>query len=323
VRVALVTLGLVLVSSTAAAQPAAAPPPDSVGQADALAAEAEGLAQGGDFLGAAAKFRAAHAADPRPSFLCNVGVAFYKAKDLPRAQLYLGRCLTRAGSLEAVFVASVRTVFASVEDKLRADSYAPVDVTVKPDTAAFSVSTFSPEDEIVGAGLLWLPLGTHTITARADGHRDGTATVEVKDKTHQNVRVTLEPAPAGGDGDGDGDGNGTGPVVATGPRRSKTPAIIATAGTLVFGGGALYAFLTARSKAEDAGAPMLSDDEYDRRVDKARRWQKISWALGGVAVVGAVASGYLWYKATRSTTTSVEVAPTADGGASVTFSGAF
>jgi hypothetical protein len=39
-------------------------------------------------------------------------------------------------------------------------------------------------------------------------------------------------------------------------------------------------------------------------ADAARSRQHVAWALGGVAVVGAVVSGYLWYHA------SVEVTPT-------------
>ncbi|MEO7097427.1 MAG: hypothetical protein ABI175_29470, partial [Polyangiales bacterium] len=47
--------------------------------------EAERLGKAGDVLGAAAQFRAAFAADPRADLLCNVGVAYFKAKtEMPR-----------------------------------------------------------------------------------------------------------------------------------------------------------------------------------------------------------------------------------------------
>jgi len=53
--------------------------------AEQRAAEAKDRATHGDLPGAAAKFREAYAADPRPDLICNVGIAYYKAKDLPRA----------------------------------------------------------------------------------------------------------------------------------------------------------------------------------------------------------------------------------------------
>jgi hypothetical protein len=299
-----VTLVIAATSATALGQAA---------DADARAAEANALADAGDFLGAAAAFRAAHALEPRPAFLCNTGVAFYKAKDLPRAQLYLGGCLTRAGALQAEFVASVRQVLAAVEDKLRAGAYAPIDVTVKPETARVTVSAFDAADEIIGARLVWLPRGRHAIAVRADGYETRTVEVDVDGTTQRDVRVELvrapvartpttpEPLPAGP------------PSSPPSRRRSRVPAIAATAATGAIAIGAGAAYLVARGKASDAGEPGITDAEYDDRVDAARRWQKLSWGLAAAAGVGALASGYLWYRATRAPAATVEVAPTGDG----------
>src|SRR4029078_3092935 len=107
VRVLLVAL-MCAGSSLATAQPAPAPPPAN--GADALQAEAEALATAGKYVDAAAKYREAYAIDSRADLLCNVGVAYYKADDRPRADLYLGQCLTQSGSLDAGFAAQVRTV---------------------------------------------------------------------------------------------------------------------------------------------------------------------------------------------------------------------
>ena len=43
---------------------------------------------------------------------------------------------------------------------------------------------------------------------------------------------------------------------------------------------------------------------YNAAADAARHRQYIAWGLGGVAVIGALVSGYLWVHA------SVEVTPT-------------
>jgi hypothetical protein len=317
-RLAIAVTFVIAVAPAAALGQAAEPVVD----ADGRAAEANALAGAGDFLGAAAAFRAAHALEPRPAFLCNTGVAFYKAKDLPRAQLYLGGCLTRAGALQAEFVASVRQVLAAVEDTLRAGAYAPVDVTVKPETARVTVSAFDAADEIIGARLVWLPRGRHAIAVRADGYETQTVEVVVDDQAQQDVRVELVRAPVAPT-----EPTTEPPPVGPPPavhRRSRVPAIAATVATGAVAIGAGAAYLLARGKASDAGEPGLTDAEYDDRVDAARRWQKISWGLAAAAGVGAIASGYLWYRATRPPATTVEIAPSGDGtGATLWLTGRF
>ncbi|MBL8620208.1 MAG: hypothetical protein JNK64_02865 [Myxococcales bacterium] len=276
--------------------------------ADALAAEAEALAKAGDFVGAAGKFRDAHAADPRPELLCNVGVAFHKARDLPRAQLYLGQCLTRGGSLDPGFLASVRAVFAAVEDQLRAGDFAPIDVSPEPGGAAFTVSAFSPGDTLVGARLVWLPFGHHTLHVTADGYVARDVDVDVATRDRQAVRPALTRAPVA--------------IVPPppppdrappGPARPSTrPAWIASGATLAVGVTAGLLYLRARGWADDAGAPDLQRDQYRDRVDLARAYQHASWVAAGLAGVGAVASGYLWRRALRTPAT-VDVAPTPGG----------
>src|SRR5262245_13850476 len=90
----------------AAANPAAA---------DRAAAGANALARDGKLVGAAATFREAWQADRlRPELFCNIGIAYYKAKDLVRAHLLLGQCLEQA-ALDPKFVDAARTAMASVE----------------------------------------------------------------------------------------------------------------------------------------------------------------------------------------------------------------
>lgn len=307
VRAAIAVLAVVLIT------PAVAEAAPDAARADALAAEAEALAKAGDFVGAAGKFRDAHAADPRPELLCNVGVAFHKARDLPRAQLYLGQCLTRGGSLDPGFLAAVRAVFAAVEDQLRAGEFAPVDVSPEPSGAAFTVSAFSEGDTLVGARLVWLPFGHHTLHVTADGYRPFDVVLDVGTRDHRAIRPRLlrvatvvEPPP---------------PPVIQPVRRTPRPALIASGATVAIGitAGALY--LLARGAARDAGAADIDQPTYRDRVDTARAYQHASWVAAGLAGVGAVASGYLWYRALRAPA-AVEVAPTA-GGVALRWSGGF
>src|ERR1700704_4949178 len=100
--------------------------------ADKAAAEADVRVLAKDFLGAAAKFREAYAADPRPGLICNVGVAYNKAQELPRAQLYLGRCLERGSALPGPFIDGVRATLAKIEAALKVGNYTPIDIVVEP-----------------------------------------------------------------------------------------------------------------------------------------------------------------------------------------------
>ena len=82
--------------------------------ADKLAAEAATKADHSDFPNAATKYREAYAADPRPDFMCNVGIAYYKAKDLTRAERYLEQCEQIGKALDAKFLDSVAKVHKAV-----------------------------------------------------------------------------------------------------------------------------------------------------------------------------------------------------------------
>jgi hypothetical protein len=303
----LVTVAIAAPALAQPAEPGAQLDPKAV--AETLEAEAQALAASGDMLGAAAKFRAAHGLDPRPELLCNVGVAYHKAKDLPRAQLWLGQCLARGTSLDAEFVAGVRSVLAAAEDKLREGEFTPVDIVVEPAGATVVVDALGADDAFVGSRLVYVPFGTRSITVTSEGYRDHTETVEATARDQRAVRITLERAAAV-------------PALRRTAPPSKTPAIIATAATGAVGIGAAFAYLQARKRAGDAGdaAEEMDFDAYTDAVDKARSWQKLSWVAAGAAGAGAIAAGFLWYRATRPP--ALEVAPT-EGGVAVTLSGSF
>jgi hypothetical protein len=285
--------------------------------AKAEAHEAESLAAAQSYVAAAAKFRAAYRLDPKPAYVCNVGVAYQRAKDLPHAHIYLRECQRVGQSLDVGFLKLVRTALDEVEASLRAGDFAPVDISVAPTTGALVISSFERDEAFVGAHVVWLPFGTHTIEARADGYTSQQRTVEIQSRVPQNVRFELTRVPASGK---DGQGGATLPLVA-GPKtatRSKVPPLVATGATVVLAAVAVGMFVEARSVADSAGSPAIGQDEYDRRVDSTRAWQHGSWAFAGLAGVGAIASTYLWLRASKTTT--VEVTPDATG-ASVSLAG--
>jgi hypothetical protein len=319
-RAGLVVLGLLTVGESARAE-------DVVAAAKAEAKAAAQLAAGRDYAGAAAKFRAAHRLDPRPEYICNVGVAYHRAKQLPHAQIYLGECLRRGQTLDAKFLNLVRDALTDVERTLRAGSFAPVDISVKPEGAAVAISTFDPDETFVGSQVVWLPFGTHAISASAEGYTSERKPVEVRARAQQHVRFELQRART------ERDTQPPDPIVTTRPapvpshepaettrteRRSKLPPIVATVATLAAGGAAVWSFVHARSIMDSAAVATIDRSEYDERVAQARTWQHASWALAGVAGAGAVLGGILWVRSSGSTT--VEVAPSGGGGA-VTLSG--
>src|SRR6185436_20471106 len=161
-RAAVLIATILVAAATARADPQVA---------DRAAAEADALARAKDFRGAAAKFREAYAADPRPDFMCNIGVAYHKAQELPRAQLFLSRCLERGSALDGKFIDVVRATLARLEVTLKAGNYTPVDVVVEPRFATVAIDAFAPDETFDGGRTVWLSFGAYQVTARAEGYR--------------------------------------------------------------------------------------------------------------------------------------------------------
>lgn len=275
--------------------------------ADALVREAERLGAAGDFVGAANKFREAHRLDPRPPFLCNVGVAYYNANEDLRAHRYLGECLKRATALDAALASQLQTALATVEGRLRAGEFAMLDLVVEPATAIVAIDVFDADETLVGSRVVWVPAGPHKVAVSAEGFVPQQLEVTLGARDRKQVHIVLkrerpptpvEPTPA----------LEPGPDVGT--QRSRTPAIAVTALTVVVGATAVFAYVRARGLADDAGATTLTMVEYDQLVDRTRTWQHTAWGLAGVAAVAAVASGYLWYRSSLR----VEIEPSPRGG---------
>jgi hypothetical protein len=270
--------------------------------------EAQDRAAAGDFVGAAQKYREAFAASPKPELLCNVGVAYYKAKDLPRADWYLSHCLDIGSTLAPAFLESVKKVLAAVEDKLQAGDFAPISLLITPSTATTTIAGVYDEP-IPVAKKIWLPFGHHELKIHAEGYDDQMVPLDWKNREMAALSIVLTkseakielPKPKL-----ERQPEQPEPVLTSQPRSRLMP-VIATSATVGFAGGAVIAWVLARGKASDAGKASAANnfDAYTAASDAARSRQHIAWGLGGVAVVGAIVSGYFWYHA------SVEVTPTA------------
>jgi hypothetical protein len=293
--------------------------------ADDAVAEAQRRAAANDFLGAATKYREAFAVSPRPDLLCNVGVAYYKARDLPHAQRYLAHCLEIGTSLDRAFIDSVKKVLDAVNEKLVAGDFTPVDVLVQPATATFAVGTFYDEP-FVGSRRVWFPYGVYALTFHAEGHVD--KLLEIKADAHAPVaaRVTLdrtpvEPPPPIATGSGAGSGSAVvtprpqdppRPIIINPIPKSRVPPIVATTATFFAAVAAVVLYTQAKNKA-DTAADAQTMDEWRDIADSVQLRERLAWGVGGLAVIGAVASGYLWYRATRGPESHVQVTATGDG----------
>jgi hypothetical protein len=294
---------LVLVTGVAVAQPRSGEL-DTHPTVDDLVAKAGEQAKLGDYPGAAASFRQAWRLDrKRTELLCNIGVAYFKARDLPRAHLYLSQCQTRAGDLDRKFLDAVDAARQSTQAKLQAAEFAPVNVVVAPEGARVEVSAFDPEDTFVDSRAVWLPYGTHTVTVRSDGFLPHAEQVIVSSHAPIEVHVTLEVVP---------------------PRRLQrverpTTAYIglAVTGLGVLVTGALY--YEAAHKVSEVD-PSPGNASYPQQRDAASTW-RTRFIIGAVAT-GAIAgvTGYLWFGRARHF--EVLIPATGQGGG-VSYGGAF
>lgn len=301
--------------------------------ADRLSDEANALAANKDFTGAAAKFRAAYVEDPRGDLLCNVGIAYQRAKLWPRAQMYLSQCLVRGASVDRAVLDSVRVLLTSVEDKLRAGDFTPVDIVVAPGGASVAIDGFDPEDAFIGSRLVWLPFGSHAITIAMEGYTAETRTVDAVTHDTRTVKVELAkaapvdtPKPPPVDTPKPPPER---PLVHPPPppppvHRSLAIPLGTTAGAAVLGGVAIVELLAAQSNADDANQlakTALDPVAYQSKVDAAHRDRLIAVTTGVCGGLAAGAAVYLWVRYVK-TPSRLEVA-THPGGATLSVSGRF
>jgi hypothetical protein len=158
-------------------------PPAARARAHALAVKAYDraiAAVAGDhdaFADAIALTKRAYAIDRDPVYLCNIG-GFYKLiGDLPRAASFLGRCVQLLPATRPEELDRFAAVLADVEHDI-GDRYVPILVDIQP-AALISVSTFAPDELVPAPALVWLPVGTHTITAKVPGEGTRKRTIEI------------------------------------------------------------------------------------------------------------------------------------------------
>ena len=284
-------------------------------KAKQLVTEAEALVAAGDMLGAAAKYRAAYKEEPLPEHICNVGVAYHKAADLPRSHRYLNQCVAMGSSLDPSYRETLRKVVDGIEAKLAAGNFTPIDLALRPASTLVTFEGGKPYDEeIAGGGRIWVPYGTYRLIARAGGYADKTVDVTASSHAALPLAITLETAPV----------EVTTPTVAppVAPpidrptvvevRRSKVPAIVATGASAALAITGLVFYVQARGSIADAEATDITIDRYRELHDDAHAKQRIALITGGLAVGAAVVSGVLWVRALRSPA-RVEVTSTGTG----------
>lgn len=239
--------------------------------------------------------------------MCNVGVAYYKAKDLPRAERYLDQCLVIGKSLDAAFLDNVAKVEKVVVDKLKSGDFSPVDLVVEPSTAETVIE--GPDmhgDSVVGSRRIWLPFGGYTLKIHAEGYADQSVTVDATAHTPVIKRVALERAATKPVAEQTPIADQPPQVTATtalqappvevhAEQKSKLPALVATGVTGAATVTTILFWSIARSHASDAGNAMNPDVYFDE-VDAARTNQHRSWIAGAVTGVAAAASAFLWYR---------------------------
>ena len=277
--------------------------------ADRAAAEAETLAQAGKFTEAAAKFREAYKEDPRPDLYCNIGITTYKAQQLAPAHLLLAQCLDRA-SLDPQFVETARAVLASIETAMRVGDFCPVNFQIDPLASSVEIEGFGSEATFVGSRVVWLPFGTHRVTVRAGGHTERVVEVVTTAREPKTESIRLDAAVVK-------------PIAPVAPTirleaRSKIPAIAASAVT----GLALVGLVVSMSKgrsSSDRAATAFDEFAFETDRDNVEKWNTRLAISSVVAILGAGASGFLWYRAV--TPAQVEVRP--EGGAAISLGGRF
>jgi hypothetical protein len=270
--------------------------------------EAEQLAKAGAFTEAAVRFREAYRLDPLPKYLCNVGVAYQKAKQLAKAHLYLTECLRTGVNLDTAFLAKVGGVVSTLENTLRTSGFVAVEVVVSPDTASLELETFDRDEKFIGSRTLWMTTGRHTASVAASGFTARSVDIEA---TATTGKVVIELVPVGG------------PVVPpmeppprvepppTTSSRVTLPYIVAGTAVLL-AGGAIGFEIAGRSKLHDAEDATM-EQVLETLYSQANRRHYVAQALAVGALAGAGVAVYLFLRP-RSESSTV-VAPTASSSA--------
>jgi hypothetical protein len=274
----------------------------SIAHAD-LVKDAESLAAGGDFVSAAARFREAYAREPsRPELLCNAGVAYYKASDLPRAHRYLTRCIKIGDKLDSQFMTNVQQVVAAVEQTLSAGAYTPVEITTQASNVTVAVAGGAPFDEPLLPGRVWFPRGSYELVASAPGFDSKAQTLDAEGTEAIVIELKLART-----------------VARTTPDRRWIGYVVGGAGVAAMGAGVGFG-AHARSLANEVHEECVDGCDWNRVAERdasGQRAQTLQYVLYGAGAIGLAAGVYLYVRGRPS---KLSVTPHEGGGGVISWS---
>ncbi len=276
-------------------------------QADALVEEGNQLGAAGDYEGAINKFRAADAIVQRPIHACNIGLAYVRLSLWAEAHYYLERC--KGTWAEGPLPSWVDRRIGESEGALTKGNFARVEVEVSPASATVIVAPFPGQP--LWAKRLWLPFGTHTITASGDGLEDAAEQLILASRETRTVklalkeRVATESTPLPGT-EPDGEQGRIVKILSTHenappPRRDRSKAwlyagIGASVATVATAGLGFYFRAKANDSSDSAGELVTYDDDdnfferlvtYQEIKDDVRTYNTMMVSSWTLAAVGA------------------------------------
>ncbi len=273
-----------------------------------MRARGEQLAKDGRFTEAIDAFKAAERIEPRARHACLIALAYTRRELWPQAEIWLEQCETRATPSDPV-PEWVPVAKQQLSERLATVNVAAVEIKVEPAGTAvrLAVSSFAP-DELFDPRTIHLPPGRHVIIATAEGFNDAQKTIEVVDKSPQQVTITMLPVTT----------NKHGTPLHPLPPPSKVPLVVMGAG----GGGVLIGAIlhaTYYKNAHDklADARSAGDEETSGPLtDKWSRARAITISVYGVGAATLITGVIL--KATvfkqKEAPVAVGVLPTDGGG---------
>ncbi len=277
-----------------------------------MRARGEQLAKDGRYTEAIDAFKAAERIEPRARHACLIALAYIRRELWPQAEIFLDQCEARATQADPV-PEWVPTAKQQLAERLGTVNVAPVNIKVEPANAEvrLAVSNFAP-DELFDPRLIHLPPGRHVIIATAKGFNDAQKTVEVVDKTPQDVVITMLPLTTGTGPDA--------PPPVTGPTEpaSKVPLYIMGAGGAIVVGAVASHLLWYKGKRDDlekAGSAGNAT-EYNRILPSYNRARGVTiglYAAGGAAVITGLILKFTVFKG-KEAPAQVSVVPMNDGG---------
>lgn len=271
--------------------------------ADERVARGEQLAKSNRLTEAIAEFKAADRLEPRARHDCLIALAYIRRELWSQSELFLARCKDRADARDPI-----PDWYPLAEQELMGriakSGIAPVAVRVVPATNArnvtITVSSFEP-DETFAPRTVFLPAGTHLITATMPGHDPIRQVLTLTGKEPREVVIDFDERGA------------VGPI----SRSHLVPwSLILGGGAIMLGGVAYHVF--AYSPVRDQLAEAADDPDptaYDRlsgEFDDKRRNTLLLYGVGAALAITGVVLRYTVFD--EDSSLRIAAAPLASGG---------